>query len=217
MICKYCGIETTLDKGAHSNHVRWCHDNPSREANRTRATEILVIARRAKKMHDRHLGNQYTKAARVGRILLVSQATRDKISVASTGRKHTAEMKKLLSAKRKAWLAANPDKHVWKRDTKFASVPCHVLKDKLTTLGLSFVEEYTPLTEKAYSVDIAFPTNKVAVEVNGEQHYNRDRSLKPYYQERHDLLERYGWRVLEMHYAFTYKDEAIDLILEALK
>ena len=120
---------------------------------------------------------------------------------------------------RRKWLQDNPDLHPWKRNDKFKSVPCEVLKTRLRESGLQFEEEYTPLQDRSFAVDIAFPEARLAVEVNGEQHYNRDGTLRTYYRERHELIEKSGWCVIELHYTRCYEphlDETLKLIREYL-
>ena len=61
-----------------------------------------------------------------------------------------------------------------------------------------------------FSIDIAFPDIKFGIEVNGNQHYNSDGTLKPYYKERHDLIEKSGWILLELHYSSCYIDDILE-------
>ncbi len=115
------------------------------------------------------------------------------------------ETKKAISEKRKEWLKNNPERHPWRNRNKFKSEPCEKAKEFLTKLGLSFISEYQPEIEGRYfSVDIALPDKMIALEVNGNQHYERDGRLKPYYQERHELLEAAGWNVFEIHYSACF-------------
>lgn len=115
------------------------------------------------------------------------------------------ETKKAISEKRKEWLKNNPEKHPWRNKNKLKSEPCEKAKEFLTQLGVSFVSEYQPEIEGRYfSVDIALPDKMIALEVNGNQHYERDGRLKPYYQERHNLLESAGWNVFEIHYSACF-------------
>lgn len=123
------------------------------------------------------------------------------------------ETRMLISEKRKAWLSANPDKHPWKNNSKFKSPPCEKLKETLTSLGIVFVEEFTPINNRGFSIDIAFPDIKLGIEVNGNQHYNRDGTLKEYYQKRHDLIESNGWILIELHYTDCFIPETILKIL----
>lgn len=117
-------------------------------------------------------------------------------------RKFTEQEKKLFSKKRKEWLVNNPDKHPWKRLDKYKSKPCEKIKELLKAHDVEFIEEYNPnIFNRFFSIDIALPDKKIAIEINGNQHYENNGSLKTYYQERHDLLEKYGWIVFEIHYS----------------
>jgi very-short-patch-repair endonuclease len=119
--------------------------------------------------------------------------------------KMSKETKELLSEKRKKWLKDNPDKHPWRKKDKFISKPCENVKKFLNELGVLFVEEYQPdIGDRSFSIDIAIPDKMIALEINGNQHYERDGKLKPYYQERHDLLESSGWCVYEIHYSACF-------------
>lgn len=130
--------------------------------------------------------------------------------------KHSEETKLKQSIARKKWLAENPDKHVWKKSSKFKSIPCEKLKEYLKQENISFIEEYTPLVERAFSIDIAFPDKLIALEVNGNQHYERDGSLKPYYQKRTKLLEDNGWIVYDIHYSACFKQHLITPIIQEI-
>lgn len=120
-------------------------------------------------------------------------------------KKHTEETKRNLSEKRKQWLKDNPDKHPWRNKDKFKSKPCEKVKEFLSQLNIPFIEEYQPeINGRAFSIDIALPDKMIALEINGNQHYERDGTLKAYYQERHDLLEFSGWDVYEIHYSACF-------------
>lgn len=121
---------------------------------------------------------------------------------------HSDEVKKKISEQRKAWLAQNPDKHPWKNRDKFKSEPCEKAKEFLRSLGVSFVAEFSPQIDgRHFSIDIALPDKMIALEINGNQHYERNGQLKPYYQERHDLLTSHGWNVFEIHYSACFNLE----------
>lgn len=136
----------------------------------------------------------------------------------SYGKKHTEETKQKLSKIRKEYLKNNPDKHPWKNNSKFKSVPCEKFKEKLRLENISFVEEYQPLIpENYYSIDIAFPDKKIGIEINGNQHYNSDKSLKPYYQQKHDKLVNNGWKIFEYHYSIVYCEKTLNEIVDTLK
>jgi hypothetical protein len=127
------------------------------------------------------------------------------------------EEKKNISQKRKEWLKNNPDKHPWRNKDKFQSNPCKVFKKYLNAHNIDFIEEYDPLIpNRFFSIDIAMPDKMIAIEINGNQHYERDGKLKPYYQERHNLLESNGWKVFEIHYSNCYHLEKLDNFMDTL-
>jgi transposase len=119
--------------------------------------------------------------------------------------KLSEEKRREISEKRKKWLKDNPDKHPWRNKDKFKSKPCEKVKEFLNSLNIQFVEEYVPSIDgRSFSIDIALPDKMIAIEINGNQHYEKDGTLKPYYQERHDLLEANGWIVYEIHYSACF-------------
>ena len=130
--------------------------------------------------------------------------------------KHTDEVKRLMSEKRKKWLKENPDKHPWRKSTAFKSVPCEKFKSFLKEKKIDFLEEFIPLENRHFSLDIALPEKMVAIEINGNQHYQSDGKLKPYYQERHDLIESVGWKVLEIHYSLCYNEVYLESLASAI-
>lgn len=118
------------------------------------------------------------------------------------GKKHTEESKLKLSIARKKYLSENPTIASWKTNDKFSSIPCEKIKKELSLLNIEFIEELMPLIHKQrfFAADIAFPSKMIIFEINGAQHYSSDGKLKPYYQERHDLIEAEGWKVYEIPY-----------------
>ena len=132
------------------------------------------------------------------------------------GHKHTEETKKRMSESKKKWLKENPDKHVWKRHSKFKSVPCETLKSYIKSKNINYLEEFSPVMDRGYSVDVAFPEKMVCLEVNGNQHYDATGKLKPYYQEKHDLISKLGWKIIEMHYSLCFKEDYISSLLSTI-
>jgi very-short-patch-repair endonuclease len=120
------------------------------------------------------------------------------------GLKLSEETKKLLSQKRKQFLRDNPDKHPWKSKNKFKSEPCENFKNILRENNYKFLEEFTPTFEHNYSIDIVFPEKMIGIEINGNQHYERNGKLKKYYQDRHDHIEASGWKLYEIHYSLCF-------------
>lgn len=132
-------------------------------------------------------------------------------------KKLSEEHRKKLSEAIIRWLKENPDKHPWKRKSKFKSVPCEKLKEELRK-EFEFVEEYTDdRWSHNYSIDIAFLNKKIAVEVNGTQHYDRQGNLRPYYRERHDYLENQGWKIYEILYTWCFVEDKVNEIKDAIR
>lgn len=132
--------------------------------------------------------------------------------------KHTEETKRKLSQIRKKWLSENPDKHPWRSGNKFKSKPCEKVKEFLKNKNIQFIEEYNPeIINRNFSIDIAIPDKKIAIEINGNQHYENTGKLKPYYQERNDLLESDGWIVYQVHYSCCFNLDKWINFLEIIK
>jgi hypothetical protein len=128
------------------------------------------------------------------------------------------DTKKVISERRKKFLSENPDKHPWRNPNKFISEPCQYLKKILKERGIEFIEEYQPLLEQGrfYSIDIAIPDKKIGVEINGNQHYNRDGTLKDYYRTRYDLITQGGWSLYEVHYSLVYNTEFVSKLINSI-
>lgn len=126
----------------------------------------------------------------------------------------TEELRAILSDKRKKYLKENADKHPWKRHEKYKSVPCEIVKEYLRESSIKFVEEWNPIPDRLYALDIAFPDIKLGVEINGNQHYERDGTLKPYYRKRHDEIVGFGWTLLELHYSIAFNLDKLKILLD---
>ena len=124
----------------------------------------------------------------------------------------SAEGRANISAAKRKWNQENPEllrQHMIRRArNKNRSVPCERAKEWLRQQEIDFAEEYMPLKDKGrfYSMDISFPDRMIGVEINGNQHYQKDGSLAPYYQQRHDAIVAEGWTLYEWHYPICFKD-----------
>jgi hypothetical protein len=185
--CKYCLKDFNFNCSQIQNHSRWCIENPKRKEEKQFQIKICPTCK------NEFLGkNKFCSKKCIT---------------------HSAETKAILSIKRKNFLKQNPEAHSWKNSDKHNSVPCENVKKFLLDNNYNFIEEFTPLKERFFSIDIAFPDQKIGLEINGNQHYNSDGTLKPYYQERHDLIESAGWRLIEIHYSQCFKNDfLIDII-----
>ncbi len=126
------------------------------------------------------------------------------------------ETKKKMSDSKKLLYKNNPDKHNWKSKNKFISKPCEEFKKTLDELGIKYISELTPLSDRFFSIDIALIDKKVGIEINGNQHYNTDGTLKDYYQERHKLIENNGWKLYEIHFSICYNKDVIKNIIKCI-
>ena len=132
--------------------------------------------------------------------------------------KMTDEQKEKIRLGRIKFLKENPNQHPWKRKGKQKSLPCEKLKTILQENELIFNEEYTPIeSDRFYSMDISFLKNKIGVEVNGNQHYNSDGTLKEYYRIRNEHFISLGWKIIEIHYSKLYIDEFVIKLVNYLK
>jgi hypothetical protein len=205
-ICKFCN--EIFDKSKIGGHTANCKLNPARELRLQNLSNAraFINSESREKMKD-----SLKEAWRSGKY---DECVSSRVG--KPGRPHTESTKKRLSDSRKAWLLANPEKHPWKRSSKFNSEPCQKLKDALRSMSIEFHEEFTPLDDRFFSLDIAFPAIMVGIEINGEQHYNRSGFLTPYYQSRHDLIESAGWKLYEIHYSICYDEQRLQSIVKSI-
>ncbi len=129
--------------------------------------------------------------------------------IGKPGTKHTEETKRKLSIIKKEYLMKNPDKHNWKSSDKFKSVPCENFKKIIDEMGINYIPEMSISNERHFSIDIAIPEYKIGIEINGNQHYNKDGTLKEYYQKRHDYIKSFGWTLFEIHYSECFNNDNI--------
>lgn len=129
----------------------------------------------------------------------------------------TQETRDKLSKARKEFFKNNPDKKPWVgKNRKAESIPEKNFREYLEKQGITgFTQNYNdPSWERNFAVDFAHLEQKVAIEVNGTQHYNKDGTLKEYYQTRNDFLKGKGWKVSEIYYTEFFKDENMQKIID---
>lgn len=116
---------------------------------------------------------------------IMSQITKDKISKG-----------------RKKFLKENPSKHNWSAYHKQETKPEKIFKEALLGLSISAIQYYMPPeNDRRYELDFAIPEQKIAFEINGNQHYGEDNNLLPYYEARHNYFVEKGWKIHEIHYS----------------
>lgn len=132
--------------------------------------------------------------------------------------KHSDETRKKISEARKKHLKENGGNPWAYKNMVNTSPSCENFKQFLKSKGIEFEEEHMPLKHKNrfFSIDIAFPDKKIGIEINGNQHYNSDHSLKTYYQERHDLIVAEGWILFEIPSKRCFSEESMNQLLKEL-
>ena len=197
-ICKYCG-KIVGNSGCLVLHERHCKENPDRiKCNGNYGKTKGYVA------WNKGLTKENSEQLKLSGELLHKKYLNNEIIPGFLGKHHSEETKNKISKSKKKYLLDHKEEHVWKRNTKFLSIPCQNLKNKFKELNISFIEELTPFDDYNYSIDIAWPDIKVGIEVNGNQHYNKDGTLAEYYQNRHNIFESRGWKIFEIHYSKCY-------------
>jgi hypothetical protein len=111
--------------------------------------------------------------------------------------KHTSQTKAQMSESRKAWLREHKSEHNWR--FKGESFPEKVMREWLETLGLNVIAEYMPEEfDRFFRIDFAILDKKIAIEVNGNQHYKRNGEFSDYHLRRQDYLVAKGWKVINV-------------------
>ena len=217
-VCKFCG-QNFDNSYKYRGHIPFCDKNPNYENNLQKLAKNREKIKHSKKSQDICKCQYCGKEVRGNGCLVLHEKRckqnpnyepTEKQKAAEEKRKNkqpfhwTEEQKKNISEKRKQWLKDHKDEHPWKRSTKFKSVPCENFKSWLKSININFVSEYTPFDDYNFSIDIAFPDEKIGIEINGNQHYNKDGTLTEYYQNRHNILSERGWQIFEIHYSKCY-------------
>jgi very-short-patch-repair endonuclease len=113
--------------------------------------------------------------------------------------RHTTESKAKLREKRISWMKANPDKTAW-RTRNAPSYPeklfielceTHLLYDKY-----DIIREYSVYP---YYIDFAFLNAKVAIEIDGSQHW-LDKTRIDADMKKDELLKNNGWRIMRFRF-----------------
>ena len=209
MICEYCGIE--IGKSNFKRHTDICKLTDKIQDLYLNEMETIVSISRILKISQMSVFR-----ALKGHTRSLSEARKVAYKQNPNKFKMSDDTKQKIRKKRIQWLKDNPEKHPWKKHTKFISKPCEKLKKILNNHNISFKSELTPLQNRHFSIDIALLDKRIGLEVNGNQHYNSDKTLKPYYKKRKELIEQNGWKIYDIHYSKIYDDEFILKLINEL-
>jgi len=131
---------------------------------------------------------------------------------------HTEETKQIIREARIEYLFRT-GKHRWSDSCGHKeSLPEKNFRLCLIDLQISCFQYYRPSnSERFFEMDFAIPEKQIAFEINGQQHYQSNGLLAPYYQARHDYLENLGWVLHEIHYSECfYPDKIKKLIIQCI-
>lgn len=198
-ICEFCDLNT-------SNYPAFCAHKKSCEIVRDNWDEFLGRYIEGKSLKT--LVSEYKISFNLGKRVLLKNSV-DYRNPSEAGKiklrtPHTEDSKRKISESRKEYFKENPDKHPWKSSDKFKSKPCENFKNILSEMDINFISEMSICEDRFFSVDIGIPQYRIAIEINGNQHYNRDGSLKDYYQKRHEYITNLGWKIHELHYSVCF-------------
>lgn len=192
-ICKWCekSFDTSFKpKGWMANHVRWCSKNPT--SKRIKIKEYFCII--CGKVHFNR---------------------KRKTCSDECYEKSKRRPKEICSIKRKEFLKNNKNKHNWSLYKNKESEPERLFKEIISKYNLNIIQYYIPPeNDRFFELDFADKDNKIAFEINGNQHYEFNGDLKEYYKKRHDYFKYRGWNLIEIHYLICFNEDAIKKIIE---
>jgi len=205
-ICQYCNSERK-NKNSLAQHEIRCKSNPERIE-----PSYGMLGKKG--------NNQWGKAKENGEEYILSDETRKKMSVASTGRKHSDETKKNLSKIRKQFLTENPEMVPYKLN-HYSNGPSYAevyWKGILDSHKVDYIEQH-PVS--LYSLDFAILESKIDLEIDGDQHYLDKRVIESDKRRTKYLSDR-GWTVIRIKWSDYQKldrkekEEYIKNIIEKL-
>lgn len=109
--------------------------------------------------------------------------------------KHSEETKNKMREKRLQFMKSNPDKTAWRQSN--LSYPEKQFIKFLEEKGYS--DKFLIEREKSiypYFIDFAFTDLKIAIEIDGSQHLEKDRKERD--NKKDDLLQSKGWKVIRI-------------------
>lgn len=133
---------------------------------------------------------------------------------ANTGTHHSDEQKKKISERRKQYLIEHPDKvpYLVNHHSKGDSYPEKYFKEVFDNENVEYKQNYY---QCGYFLDFAWPSKKIYLEVDGEQHYLDKRIVEHDKVRTQKLLEN-GWTCVERirwsEYQTLSKEEKVEYL-----
>ena len=139
-----------------------------------------------------------SKAKKEGLLKMRSRSESNVLSCKLKPRKHSEETKKKISEIRKNYLKEHPDKvpYLLNHYSKGPSYP-EIYFDNIFK-GKFEYETYYPVS--IYQVDIAVVNRKIAIEIDGEQHYVDKRIVKSNIGK-DEYLKENGWDIIRIRWS----------------
>lgn len=214
-ICKYCGKEFE-SKEKLGGHVTSCKLNPNYLKNK----ENIIIARKHIKHRNHNTSGKYfcrycnKEIGNKGCLVLHEKRCKFNPNYKPTDKQlekqNRINTKKVLSEEHKQKIRESLQR--WKEENKELflnysrkkSICSENFKNYLRQNNIDFIEEYSPYIERLYSLDIAFPDEKIAIEINGSQHYDENGELNEYTLNKQKFFEERGWKIIQIYYKWCY-------------
>lgn len=224
--CKYCGKEFE-NKAQLGGHTVFCKSNPNRERN----LKILNSNRTHidyKNIHNTICNCKYCGKTCRGKGALIrhencccenpsiipsktaiykkeKQYRKDHNINIQKGRKLSEEHKQKIREGYYKWMSEHREEFL--KYSRGQSKACEHFKEILKNNGINFIEEYTPYwKERGFRLDIAFPDEKIGIEINGSQHYDKNGELNSISKEKQQFFEDHGWKIIQIYYNDVYKE-----------
>lgn len=215
--CKHCGKEFD-NKFKLAGHSTFCTNNPNRKQNLKKLAEARKSIEH--NIEHQHLHCQYCNKEVANKGCLVRHENSCKFNPKSEKFKYINEkqiketktkQKKVISEETKQkireglqrWKENNKEKFI--AYSKGQSQVCENFKQYLRNNNIDFVEEYCPYPEeRLYRLDISWPDEKIAVEINGSQHYDSEGNLNEISLEKQKFFEDKGWKIIQIYYRWCY-------------
>jgi len=83
-----------------------------------------------------------------------------------------------------------------KKTAAIESPPQRILWESVSARWPQAVQEFQPIKDRKFRIDIAFVDERIAVEVDGWAFHGKHKSAHARDRQRQNLLVLYGWRVL---------------------
>lgn len=206
-ICRFCG-KHCKNGNSLRNHERLCKLNPDRkESPFTKWNET----------HDawnKGLSKETDERLKKSAETLHNGYATGRIINSNKGKVHTEEQKQKISMSRKRYLEQNPDKvpYLLNHHSKGDSYPEKYFKEVFDNENVEYKQNYY---QCGYFLDFAWPSKKIYLEVDGEQHYLDKRIVEHDKVRTQKLLEN-GWTCVERirwsEYQTLSKEEKVEYL-----